>query len=133
MLGFTALINFLLRVVLTAEHGGSFLSELAGEEQMGGISRASAFRNTCVGNLAEPVTRNSSAFSSLIFSCARSSVVPDRKAQLAQARGVGDHVDLDDLAACDREIEDEEQMSTRRHNSCHGSIHESRSCALSTS
>ena len=62
-----------------------------------------------------------------------SSVVEDCKVQLAQACRIGDRLNLDDLAACDREIEDEEQMSTRRHNSCHGSIHESRSCALSTS
>ena len=61
-----------------------------------------------------------------------SSVVEDCKVQLAQACRIGDRLNLDDLVVPDREIEDEEQMSTRRHNSCHGSIHESRSCALST-
>jgi len=33
-----------------------------------------------------------------------SSVVQDRKAQMAEARGVGDRFDLDDLATYDREI-----------------------------
>src|SRR5437588_10388318 len=64
---------------------------------------------------------------------ALSSVVEDCKVQLAQACRIGDRLNLDDLVIPDREIEDEEQMSTRRHNSCHGSIHESRSCAPSTS
>jgi hypothetical protein len=61
-----------------------------------------------------------------------SSVVEDRKAQLAEALGVGDHVDLDDLAACDREIEHEEQPSTPGHDESHGSVHKSRSRSLGT-
>ena len=61
-----------------------------------------------------------------------SSVVEDCKVHLAQSCRIGDRLNLDDLVVPDREIEDEEQMSTRRHNSCHGSIHESRLYALST-
>src|SRR5438874_2010098 len=62
-----------------------------------------------------------------------SSVVEDCKVQLAQACRIGDHLNLNDLVVPDREIEDEVQTFTRRHNSCHGSIYKSRSCALSTS
>jgi hypothetical protein len=61
------------------------------------------------------------------------SVVQDRKAQLAEARGVGDRVDLDDLAAYDREIEDEEQPTMPGHDESYGSVHESRPRSLGTS
>ena len=49
------------------------------------------------------------------------------------ARFIGDRLDLSDLAVPDGEIEDEEQVPTRRHDERHGSVHESRSEALSTS
>jgi hypothetical protein len=34
----------------------------------------------------------------------------DRQVELAEARGIGDHVDLDDLPAPDREVEYAEQL-----------------------
>ena len=61
-----------------------------------------------------------------------SSVVQDRKAQLTEARGVGDRFDLDDLAAYDREIEDEEQPTMPGHDDSYGSVHESRSRSQGT-
>ena len=60
-------------------------------------------------------------------------VVQDCQIELAQARGIGDRLDLGDLAVPNREIEDEEQVPTRCHDECHGSVYESRSEALSTS
>ena len=69
----------------------------------------------------------------LVNSLKRWSVVQDRQVELAEARGVGDHVDLDDLAACDREIEDEEQPTMPGHDESYGSVHESRSRSLGTS
>ncbi len=62
-----------------------------------------------------------------------SSVAQDRQVELTEARGVGDHVDLDDLPACDREIEYEEQPTMLGHDDSYGSVHESRSRSLSTS
>ena len=62
-----------------------------------------------------------------------SSVVQDRQVELAKTLGVGDHVDLDDLPACDREIEDEEQPTMPGHDESYGSVHESRSRSLGTS
>src|SRR5258706_9715891 len=41
--------------------------------------------------------------------------------------------DLDDLAAYDREIEDEEQPTMPSHDESYGSVHESRSRSLGTS
>jgi len=60
-------------------------------------------------------------------------VVQDCQIELAQARGIGDRLDLSDLAVPDGETQDEEQVPTRRHDERHGSVHESRSEALSTS
>ena len=57
----------------------------------------------------------------------------DRKAQLAEVRGVGDRFDLDDLAAYDRETQDEEQPTTPNHDESYGSVHESRPRSLCTS
>ncbi len=48
-------------------------------------------------------------------------------------RRVGDGFDLDDLAANDREIEDEEQPTVPSHDDSHGSVHESRPRSLGTS
>ena len=62
-----------------------------------------------------------------------SSVAQDRQVEQAEARGVGDHVDLGDLPACDRETEDEEQLSTRGHDDSYGSVHEHRLCFPGTS
>src|SRR6266699_4893530 len=74
-----------------------------------------------------PSTRRQTARGANSARRSRSLVVQDRKAQLAEARGVGDHVDLDDLAVCDREIEDEEQPTLPGHDESYGSIHQSRS------
>ena len=60
-------------------------------------------------------------------------VVQDCQIELAQARGIGDRLDLGDLAVPDGETQDEEQVPTRRHDERHGSVHESRSRSLSTS
>ena len=57
-----------------------------------------------------------------------SSVVEDRQFELAKALGVGDHVDLDDLPACDREAECPKQPSTRSHDNSHRPVHKRRSC-----
>jgi hypothetical protein len=62
-----------------------------------------------------------------------SSVVQDRQVEFLEAFGVGYHVDLGNLAACDREIEDEEQPTLPCHDESYGSVHESRSCRLCTS
>ncbi len=40
------------------------------------------------------------------------SVAQNGQVDLAEARGVGDHVDLDDLPAPDREAQDRKQLST---------------------
>src|SRR2546421_3520101 len=76
-----------------------------------------------------PSTRRQTARGANSARRSRSLVVQDRKAQLAEARGVGDHVDLDDLAVCDREIEDEEQPTLPGHDESYGSVHQSRSRA----
>ena len=65
--------------------------------------------------------------------CASSLVVQDRQVELAEACGVGDHVDLGDLAARDREIEYEEQPTMPGHDDSYGSVHEGRSRSLGTS
>src|SRR5215471_10926008 len=44
---------------------------------------------------------------------------------MAQVLGVGDYMDLDDLATLDREPEDEELLPTPGHSS-HGSVHQRR-------
>ena len=46
--------------------------------------------------------------------------------QLAQTRGIGDRLDLDDLSAYDCEIEDEEQPALPGDDESYRSIHESR-------
>ncbi len=54
-----------------------------------------------------------------------SSVVEDREAQLAQARGIGDRLDLDDLVVPDRELEHKEQPTMAGHDDPYGTIHKS--------
>src|SRR5260370_7352873 len=44
---------------------------------------------------------------------------------MAKVLGVGDHMDLDDLAAHDREPEDQDLLPTPGHGS-HGSVHQRR-------
>ena len=83
--------------------------------------------------VAFPARHQSRPLTRAAVGCANSSVVQNRQVELAQARRVGDRVDLDDLAVPDRETEDEEQPSTPGHDDSHGSIHESRSCFLGTS
>src|SRR5215207_7628051 len=56
------------------------------------------------------------------------SVVEDRQIELAEARGVGDRVDLDDLPIPDREAEYHKEPSTRSHDDSRGSVDERRSC-----
>jgi hypothetical protein len=53
------------------------------------------------------------------------SVVEDRQVELAQTRGVGEHVDCDDLVAPDREAHDRKRPSIwKPRNDTRGSIHE---------
>lgn len=56
-----------------------------------------------------------------------------RQVELAEARGIGDHVDLDDLPAREREAEHPEQPSTRNEDDSHRTVHERRSCEPGTS
>src|SRR5215217_167005 len=55
------------------------------------------------------------------------SVVEDRQVELAEARGVGEDIDLDDLPPPDREAHDRKRPSTRSHDDSRGSVHERRS------
>jgi len=48
---------------------------------------------------------------------------------VAEALGVGDHVDLDDLAARDREGHDRKRPSTRRRQHTRGAVHQHRAAA----
>jgi hypothetical protein len=57
----------------------------------------------------------------------RASVVEDRHVEPAQARRVGEDVDLHDLSASDREAHDRKRPSTRGHDDARGPIHERRS------
>src|SRR6059058_6095402 len=57
-------------------------------------------------------------------------VVEDRQVNLAEARGVGDHVDLDDLPTREREVEYPKQPSTRSHDDSYSTVHERRSCEM---
>ena len=61
------------------------------------------------------------------------SLVQGRKAQLAQACGVGDRVDLGNLAVGKRELEDEEQTALPSYDESYRTIHESRPRSLSAS
>ena len=61
-----------------------------------------------------------------------SSVVEDRQVELAKARGVGDHVDLDDLPVREREPEDPKQPSSWSHDGSDRPVHERRSCESGT-
>src|SRR5215203_607680 len=56
------------------------------------------------------------------------SVVEDRQVELAQARGVGEYVDLDNLPARDREAHDRKRLSPWSCDESRGSVHECRSC-----
>src|SRR5216683_343784 len=51
---------------------------------------------------------------------------------MAEAYGVGDHVDLDDLPAREREAERPEQPSARSQDDSHRPVHERRSCEPGT-
>ena len=62
-----------------------------------------------------------------------SSVVQDSQVKLAEAHGVGDHVDLDKLPTRNCEIEPEEQPTMPDHDDPYGSVHESKSRSLGTS
>src|SRR5829696_4139856 len=55
------------------------------------------------------------------------SVVEDRQVELAEALGVGEDVDLDDLPPPDREAHDRKRPSTRSHDDSYGSVHERQS------
>jgi hypothetical protein len=57
----------------------------------------------------------------------RASVVEDRHVEPAQARRVGEDVDLHDLSASDREAHNRKRPSTRGHDDARGPIHERRS------
>jgi hypothetical protein len=90
-------------------------------------------RARTVRAVAFPTCHQSRQLPRAAVGCARSSVVEDRKAQLAQARGIGDRVDLDDLAVPDRETQDEEQPTMPDPDDSYGSVHERRSHSLGTS
>jgi hypothetical protein len=63
---------------------------------------------------------------------AEASVVEDRQIELAEALGVGNHVDLDDLPAAGGEAENHKEPSTRSDGDSHGSVDERRSCGPGT-
>src|SRR5687767_12110327 len=50
------------------------------------------------------------------------------RVKLAEARGVGEYVDCDDLPAPDREAYDRKRSSTPSHDDSCGSVHERRLC-----
>ena len=56
------------------------------------------------------------------------SILEYRQLELAEAFGVGDYVDLDDLPASDRKTECTKQPSTRSHDDSHRSVYERQSC-----
>ncbi len=61
------------------------------------------------------------------------SVAEEGQIELAQARGVGEYVDLDDPPVPDREAEDHKEPSTRGHDDSHRPVHERRPCGPGTS
>jgi len=61
-----------------------------------------------------------------------SSVAQDRQVELVEARGFGDQVDFDDLAARDREAEDDTRPSALSPHKSHGSVHQRQLCSLGT-
>ncbi len=55
------------------------------------------------------------------------SVAEDGQVELAEARRVGDHVDLGNLVVLDRETDGEAQLSTGGHDDSHRAVNERRS------
>ena len=66
------------------------------------------------------------AASHTVLSRRRASVVKDRQVEPAEARGVGEDVDLDDLASPEGEAHDRKRPSSRNHDDSRGSVHERR-------
>ena len=58
---------------------------------------------------------------------AEASAVEEGQVQLVEALGIGDRVDLDDLAAPDLEVQHHKEPSTRSHYDPHGAVDERRS------
>jgi hypothetical protein len=58
---------------------------------------------------------------------AEASAVEEGQIQLVEALGIGDSVDLDDLAVPDLEIQHHKEPSTRSHDDPHGAVDERRS------
>jgi hypothetical protein len=64
---------------------------------------------------------------------AEASAVEEGQVQLVEALGIGDRVDLDDLAVPDLEVQYHKEPSTRGHDDTHGAVHERRTRGPGTS